>query len=387
MYTLRSNNEAIFIFPATLLRRLKDKAMIKKVLIIVAILTVLLIAAAAYAYSKVSPSADRILNYISDHPETSAIQLIRNGEIIASHNPDKMMSLASTVKIIIAIEYAMQAAAGDVDPDQQVALLDLEHYYAPRTDGGAHPAWLRSVKDKITQDSIALRQVALGMIRYSSNANTEYLCELLGLDRINQRLDSLEVKDHTPIYYIVSALYVSKELFPDASDADLADQLRSLSAEEYVAATTSIHQKLRADTSYRKDLGNLPLEARRVWSDRLPASTVSEYTDIMALLNSSTHLPVKAQTYLREIMESVMANPVNQSWLKHSGGKGGSTEFVLTKSLYATDKEGNTTELAYFMEDIAPLSMQLLPISMNEFELQILRSEEFVQQISDKIGN
>jgi len=372
--------------------------MIKKVLIIVAVLTVIVIGIVAWAYSKVAPNENRFLDYFEDHPETTAIHLVRDGEVIASQNPDKMMPLASTVKIIIAIEYAMQAAAGEIDPDEIVPLIDLEHYYAPRTDGGAHPAWLSSVKKSVVNDGIPLREVALGMIRYSSNANTEYLCHTLGLDRINQRLDSLGIVDHSPIYYIVSALYVSRELFPDLTDEDLASKLRELSDEEYIDATSLIHDKLTADTSYRKNIGELAMSVQRVWSDRLPASTVAEYAKLMGILNSSAHLspPVsmtresprteRAHTYLREVMESIMENPANQAWLDHSGGKGGSTAFVLTKAMYATDKQGQTTELAYFMDDMSLVTSKVLPLSLNEFELQVLRSPEFVEKLGQTIG-
>jgi D-alanyl-D-alanine carboxypeptidase len=36
-----------------------------------------------------------------------------------------MMPLASTVKIIIAIEYAEQAAQGQINPDEKISLSEL----------------------------------------------------------------------------------------------------------------------------------------------------------------------------------------------------------------------------------------------------------------------
>lgn len=61
--------------------------------------------------------------------------------------------------------------------------------------------------------------------------------------------------------------------------------------------------------------------------------------------------------------------------------KGASTAFVLTKSLYATDKKGNKTELAYFLNNLSTLEMTRLQISMNEFELKILKNKEFRNKI------
>ena len=87
------------------------------------------------------------------------------------------MPLASTVKTIIAIEYAVQAAAGKINPDEEVGISELEKFHVKNTDGGAHPKWLDFVKNKINDDKITVREIAKGMIRFSSNANTEWLCQ------------------------------------------------------------------------------------------------------------------------------------------------------------------------------------------------------------------
>ncbi|MFP3471532.1 hypothetical protein R0J90_15940, partial [Micrococcus sp. SIMBA_144] len=51
-------------------------------------------------------------------------------------------------------------------------------------------------------------------------------------------------------------------------------------------------------------------------------------------------------------MEGIMENPNNQDWLKHAGQKGGSTEFLVTNAAYATDKDGNSTEVAIFTNEL-----------------------------------
>jgi len=154
-----------------------------------------------------------VLDFIKKNPEKSALKLTRNGEQLAAHNANVQMPLASTVKIIIAIEYAEQAAAGTIDPDEQISVAELDQFFVRNTDGGAHPAWTVSVEDKIKDGMISIREIAKGMILYSSNANTEWLMHKLGLDNINARLKKLGVEDHSQIYYIVSALFVGKELY------------------------------------------------------------------------------------------------------------------------------------------------------------------------------
>ena len=360
--------------------------MIKKILIIGGILFGLLIISGAVGVYYFLPDENKVLEFIEEHPAQTALHLVYNDEVLASQNANKMMPLASTVKTVIAIEYAHQAASGQLDPDRKVSLAELDRYYVPMTDGGAHQAWLTNSKKEIQNDSIPLRLVAKGMIQFSSNANTEWLLEKLGIEHVNQRLDSLGVKQHTPLYYFVSALFVGKELFPEQEGDDLVKALRALSDSEYRSATEKIHQKLKQDTTYKKEFGDLSMAVQKVWSDRLPASTVKEYASMMQKLNSRAYFSKEVQLYLNEVMETIMENPANQNWLKHSGMKGGSTPFVLTKALYATDLEGNRLEMVYFLNELNLMQMSSLQLSMNQFELNCIQSDDFREVVAKRIS-
>ncbi len=350
----------------------------KKVLIGLAAAGLVVIAALAglYFYFRPDPDPDHWLDHFRDHPESSAILVIRNDSVVVAHNVRHMMPLASTVKLVVAVEYAAQAAEGRIDPDSLVALADLEKYHLPHTDGGAHAAWRTEVEPRFPNGMVPLREVAKGMIQYSSNANTEWLMERLGLYRINARLDSLGMRPHSEIYYLVSALFVARERFPHLKGDALVHALRRLPIDEYIQATYQIHRRLASDTTYKKQLGKLPLNVQRVWSDRLPASTVEVYAALMHKLNRRM-FPPSVQAYLTEVVEFVMQTPGNRKWLRHAGMKGGATAFVLTKAFYATDKKGNTTEAAYFVNDLDPMQNLRLQASMNAFEKKILTDAAF----------
>ena len=62
---------------------------------------------------------------------------------------------------------------------------------------------------------IALEEVAKGMIHYSSNANTTYLLEKLGIERVNESIKELELTSHDKFTYTAALYmrgYVEKEL-------------------------------------------------------------------------------------------------------------------------------------------------------------------------------
>jgi D-alanyl-D-alanine carboxypeptidase len=107
----------------------------------------------------------------------------------------------------------------------------------------------------------------------------------------------------------------------------------------------------------------------------------------MQKINSRTYFDEQTQNYLDEVMEYILENPANREWLDHSGMKGGSTAFLLTKALYATDKQGNKTEMAYFLNDLSILEMLRLQMSMNELELKVLTNKEFRVQLKNELQN
>ncbi len=53
--------------------------------------------------------------------------------------------------------------------------------------------------------------------------------------------------------------------------------------------------------------------------------------------------------------------------------------------MYATDKQGNKFELAYFFNDLKNHELSQLTRSMNSFELAILTDDEFRNQIKSKL--
>lgn len=317
-----------------------------------------------------STSAQQNLNVIADfirqHPDKSAMYLVQDGKVTTAINADRKMPLASTVKIIIAIEYACQASIGKIDPMQWIDTTELDKYYIPNTDGNAHPQWLAYLKamTRVKAGKVQLQEVAKGMIDFSSNANTEYLLDLLGVDNVNKRLTALGLTNHDSLYFFVSSLGVI--------NGKSVPELEKLSMAEYRSLSAGQHNKMKTDPTYKNGIVFLPLNIQKVWSDRLPAATVKDYVSIMQKINSRTYFDSSTQRHLSTVMERLMDNPANQQWLKHAGMKGGSTSWVLTKALYATTTTGESTELAYFFNNLTEEEFEKLAMNMNSFELAIL---------------
>ncbi len=353
----------------------------------------ILLLLALTAFSYMAPNPDFVLEYMLENPDKSSLYLVRNDSVLAELNGNRKSPLASTMKIVVAITYAEQVASGKIDPNEEILLSDLDRFYLANTDGNAHPSWLNEVQQlsKVVNAKVKLREVAAGMIQYSSNANTDYLIWKVGLEAVNANIQKLGLNPHDQIFPPAGSLLVPLA-FPEWTDnGQLNSKIKDMGQEAFAQVATDFHQRLRTEevaelkAAFQKV--SIDLDFQYIWSNYLPGSSPQVYAGLMKKLNSKTYFSEAVHEHLDPLLERLMINPANRQWLQHAGMKGGSTLWVLTKASYATDKAGNTTELAYFFNDLSLLSSQRLQQSMNAFELEVLSNPAFRAKLQEKLGN
>ena len=181
-----------------------------------------------------SNGADSLLNFIQQNKYTSSFYLKENDSVIGHLNQNKMMPVASTAKIIIAIEFAKQVSHNLFNENEMVSLDEINKYYIPNTDANAHPHWIEYERQKgnIINDSVPLIEVAKGMILFSSNADAEYLMDLLGINNINSNLRLLGITDHTQLYPWASALFLYQNP-QHVKEEKIIREIKKLDDEQY----------------------------------------------------------------------------------------------------------------------------------------------------------
>ncbi|MGW5983191.1 serine hydrolase [Bacillus mycoides] len=333
-----------------------------------------------YYLSKEDP--DYVLNYIKEHKgdETCSLLIRKNGKVVTSVNENKKLPLASMAKIVIAVEFAKQVSEGKIRRDEQISLKELEKYYVKDTDGGAHPAWLEDAKAK--NEQITLEEVAKGMIHYSSNANTTYLLDKLGIERVNESIKELELTSHDKFTSYTASLYmrgyVEKGLHEPENQS--LETIRNMSMDEYNKHVLQIHEWMKDESEWKKrDIPlKIDMEFQRIWSDRLVSANAKDYMSLMEKINSRNYFSKSMQ----DEMENIFKGTVQNSKFEYAGQKGGSTAFVLTKSLYTTDKRGNKVEVVIMFNDIEDqVAYQKLRNNIDYFIQDAITDEEFRRKL------
>ncbi len=103
-------------------------------------------------------------------------------------------------------------------------------------------------------------------------------------------------------------------------------------------------------------------------------ANAKDYMSIMEKINSRKYFPKSMQ----EEIENIFKGTVKNNKFEYAGQKGGSTAFVLTKSLYTTDKKGNKVEAVIMFNGIEDqIAYQKLRNNVDYFIRDIITSEEF----------
>ncbi|MEP7109847.1 MAG: serine hydrolase [Ferruginibacter sp.] len=328
--------------------------------------------------------ADSFLNFMQSNKNRASIFISANDTTIAQLNEDKLMPLASTMKIMVAVEFAMQASAKMLDKDSYVSLRELEKYYLPDTDGGAHPAWLdyEHAENNIKKDSVQLIEVARGMTMFNSNANTEFLMDLLGFDNVKNNHQLFELRNHTAIFPVVSSLFIYQNP-GKLRENKLLSAISNLSEEEYCKYAFAIHNKLKNNVDYKSGFRpqDLSPKMQKLWSDRSTASTTKEYVHLVKILNNRKFLDENTYGIIAEVLEFPMESKTFQDEFRWYGGQGGSTSFVLTHVIYFTNKNGEKMELAIFFNDLTAREEKQLERWLYPFEGQVIFDSQFREKL------
>src|SRR5688572_11864155 len=203
--------------------------------VLIIIVSAIVIILLALVYLKNDPHY--ITRFIKENPRRTSFYLTRNDQMIIAHDEDRLMPLASTVKIIIALEYANQVSKNIISKNELVDLNELGKFYLPNTDAGAHKGWLTELERKslIQNNSVAIEEVVKGMIKFSSNANAEWMIGRLGKENIESCIKDQGLT-HTPVYPFVSSL-IASAISPDLTDEDL------------ISGSWRIHERLKSGDS------------------------------------------------------------------------------------------------------------------------------------------
>jgi D-alanyl-D-alanine carboxypeptidase len=339
--------------------------------------------ALAYLRSILPDAARPALQRILAAPETVGLAVYRAGEEGSGVylNADAPMPLASVVKLIHLVAYAEAAAAGRLDPFSPVLLADLDAYYLPRSDLGAQARALRELEDEgrilAEVEQLRLEDVPWMMIRYSSNAATDYLHLALGQATIEETASSLGLTSQTAPCPFLGQFLAMANHTRDGNDRGAVDAYLADPA-AYGREMMRLTDAYRSSAAFRDDeatwrgLARRPaLDTQRYFSHALNAqASARDYANLMARIAQNGLSNGESSFTARRYLEWPMRFPANQEVFSNLGYKNGSLPGILTTVYYAYPKgEVTPVVVALFFRDLPPSTHREWRDSLSHDEL------------------
>lgn len=263
---------------------------------------ILIIIGIIYYLNVIKINEDKILQQIIKSDESSIV-IFENGKEVLNKDGDDPLNIASIVKWFIAIEFADQVEKGIVDPNELVKSKTLNRFYVEETDGGARRKWLDDVNKNKGQklEEFTLEEVMRGMMIFSSNANTDFLIRLLGIENINHTIKhELGLTRQEPLYSFTGALlipeYLSKEGY---NNNKVYEEIKKMNDQEYQRMSQTVLEEINNDTRIKYDFDLHNKKTNRLWEDRLPKGTASELAVLMEKIRGDQ---IKNVAYLKKVL-------------------------------------------------------------------------------------
>ncbi len=252
-------------------------------------------------------------------------------------DPDGPYALASVRKVVTLGGYAVAVASGGCDPAKRVAVQDIDRWYWPGTDGGAHERvrdwWLeRGILPPGSDSTVPLREVALAMIRFSDSAAADYLLHHIGDEPVARFLARIGVENHDPIRPVLGefrAWHRAPEQWLTMSAAE-----RARVAWQMAASDVSPLDSVPVDDATQQRCAAVGCQG-----------TPRQWARLMATFAAGTSLPVEARRIVREALE----RPRGPGDDGRFGAKAGDLPGVLAFAGYVRDRNGGAPDIAVAM--------------------------------------
>ena len=324
-----------------------------------------------------SPGA--VINYIKGHSKDVAIACFDPGDPQKGYfqNSGEAYPLAGVYRLLLLSAYADEAAAGRLDPQETLPVSDLEKYYLPGTDGGAHPEFLKALGAERTQ--LTLDEVVEGMTVYGSNAATDYLASRLENVDFTALYKRLGVKQaNQPGSFLGLYLFIKNHETGVYAEEDLT-------AEEQRAEQNRLAGLFVNDADWRQaeiafiskptNVASLTVQVEVINAFGMRASAQDMAQVLLAGYGYNDALPAAAQDIMRKHLEwPARLHPENTKPFKTLASASGAWPSVLTSAWYAQSLKAGPRVLVVLYRNLPDdfWNTWITTFSHQELETQVL---------------
>lgn len=256
-----------------------------------------------YEYVEKTFSLKGLTEFIGEHPEYMSVVSFNVNQPDSGiyYGGDIPRAQGAMSNLFLLIEYERQVLAGEIDPDEEIEISDIQRFFLPQISENAHNSSIELLEAKSEDGKLTLDEAVATMIESNGLAIADYVWFRLGEQNIFNMMDELNLEvTQSPLPF--SGLYLSIQ--PTVSDTSV-----SKSNDDVIELAT----KFKNDDTFNSETKELFQEERLNLSfiqekDALaefPQTTAMEMAILMASLQKEELISVEVSQAVKEKMKWV----------------------------------------------------------------------------------
>lgn len=257
-----------------------------------------------------------LTEYIGRQPERVSVASIAidnpDSSILYNEHAPRTMGVLSN--IFTVIEYARQVETGELDPNEQVPLSEVDHFQLPYMDASNHSTAVDQLEEReliSDQNTVALADLVQVSVEFNDLAAADYLFFRFGKSQLDSLMGRLHIEEtESPLPF--SGMYALMK--PDLYNMDVQqrmDSLSSMSRETFDSLAIAAAEKIAENETYREQVFSefrrdeglgIPFARQRDLLDFFPKTTALEMANLMKSIQQEELISAGVSGRIKEIM-------------------------------------------------------------------------------------
>tara|TARA_R110002073_G_scaffold59420_11_gene149832 strand:- start:13800 stop:14960 length:1161 start_codon:yes stop_codon:yes gene_type:complete len=304
-----------------------------------------------YEYVEKTFSLKGLTEFIGEHPEYMSVVSFNvdqpdSGIYYGANIPRAQGAISN---LFLVMEYERQVLANEIDPNEPVAIKDIERLFLPQISENAHNSSLEALEILAQDGNLTLDEVVATMIETNGLALSDYVWFKLGKENIFNLMNSLNLEITEPPLPF-AGLYLS--IHPTISDTsapasyekviELAEKFNN--EDSFNSETKELFEDERLNLSFIQEKNALA---------KFPQTTAMEMATLMAKLEKEELISKEVSKAVKEKMKWVFGGEAIKRSFSNYGAIYDNRMGMLSGIDFGTSVfDGHTSAQAVFFDQL-----------------------------------
>ena len=304
-----------------------------------------------YEYVEKTFSLKGLTEFIGEHPEYMSVVSFNvdqpdSGIYYGANIPRAQGAISN---LFLVMEYERQVLANEIDPNEPVAIKDIERLFLPQISENAHNSSLEALEILAQDGNLTLDEVVATMIETNGLALSDYVWFKLGKENIFNLMNSLDLEITEPPLPF-AGLYLS--IHPTISDTsapasyekviELSEKFNN--EDSFNSETKELFEDERLNLSFIQEKNALA---------KFPQTTAMEMATLMAKLEKEELISKEVSKAVKEKMKWVFGGEAIKRSFSNYGAIYDNRMGMLSGIDFGTSVfDGHTSAQAVFFDQL-----------------------------------